>query len=96
MIIADEKLLATYRGPGFCEHCRRMTPRRQPHHIFCRGMGGAHRLDVAINLIALCPDCHARFHNGRILRATFLAIVAQREGRLQDEMEAELWRLRRE
>lgn len=95
MKIVDEKLLSLFRRGGPCEYCKRMTIRRQPHHIFCRGLNSARRLDVAINLIALCLQCHADFHNGRILRCDLLALVAAREGRLQGEIEAELYRLRR-
>lgn len=95
MIIKDVKLLNRFRQGGPCEYCKRMTIRRQPHHIFCRGLNSARRLDVAINLIALCLQCHADFHNGRILRCDLLALVAAREQRLQGDIEAEIYQLRR-
>lgn len=98
MRIVDEKTLALFRGPGQCEFCKKVVSRREPHHIFSRGAG---RLDVAINLVSLCAafaggdNCHAAYHNGDIARYDLLAIVAYREGRLQHEIEAEIWRLRR-
>lgn len=95
MKIINEKLLNLFRRGGPCEHCKRMTARRQPHHIFCRGLNSARRLDVTINLISLCVQCHNDFHNGRILRCDLLAIVATRERRLQGDIEAEIYELRR-
>ena len=100
MRIVNEKTLDLFRGPGKCEWCGRLVRRREPHHIFGRGYGGAERVDVKINLIALCAvyaggaNCHHELHQGRILRADLLAKVAAREGMLQAEVEAEVRRLR--
>ncbi len=100
MKIVDELLLESFRAPGRCEYCGHYCQRREPHHIFSRGMGGGSRLDVRINLISLCPafvgqECHNQYHAGHILRCDLLAIVAKREGRLQTDIEAEIYKLRR-
>jgi hypothetical protein len=94
MIILDPQLLFEFRLKGRCEWCSKARP-VNAHHIFCRGLGGGSRLDVAINLIALCPFCHSDFHNGHIARYDLLAIVAKREGKLQDEIVTEIYRLLR-
>lgn len=96
MRIVDETLLDVFRQSPRCEWCRLLTPTGcDPHHIHAKGFGGGGRLDVAINLIALCRECHTLVHGGFILRRCLLAIVAQREGRLQDDIEAEIMLLRR-
>lgn len=99
MKIIDNKLLSEFRTPGRCEHCKAWCEIREPHHLWGRGMGGGSRLDIRINLISLgqvfqCP-CHRDFHDGHILKATLLALVAAREGCLQSDIEREIWRLRR-
>ncbi len=101
MKIIDKPLLRRFAGPGVCEHCKRKVSSRDPHHLFGRGMGGGRRFDIPLNLISLCSafsggeNCHARYHAGQILREMLLAIVAKREGCLQSDIEAEIWRLRR-
>lgn len=95
MKIVSEKTLALFRTAGPCEYCGRYQERREPHHYWSfRGLGGAYRLDVPENLIALCWRCHHDGQRGAILRVDFLAKVAAREGRLQHEIEAELTMLR--
>ncbi len=100
MKLIDEKCLTTFRTAGSCDWCGQFSRVRQPHHaLVFRGMGGGTRIDHPYNLVALggpfdCP-CHDDAHRGRILRADFLVIIAAREGRLQDEIEAELDRIRR-
>ena len=101
MRIIDEKLLSRFRGPGFCDWCKKYVRGRHPHHLWRRGIGGAWRMDLAINLAALCyafqggDNCHERAHSGEILRCDLLAIVAAREGVQQADIEREMWRLRR-
>lgn len=94
MRIVNERLLDEFRSARCCEWCRQPA-RCEAHHVFCRGMGSATRLDVRVNLLSLCRLCHQKFHDGNILRCDLLAIVAQREGRLQDEIEREIYALRR-
>ena len=102
MKIIDPEFLAQFRGPGICEYCRRTVRNREPHHLFCRGMGGACQLDVMINLMALCATfsggqhCHHRYHFGIIPKRELIAIVAHREGMTPEELEAEIRRLQRE
>lgn len=63
----DEDLLNFFRMGGDCELCLRRCSVREPHHIIAKGMGGARRLDVRINLIAvgagLSCACHTDFHS---------------------------------
>ena len=95
MKILDPDLLMEFRCKTRCEWCRVSTRTGlDAHHLFARGRGEAFRLDVRINLAALCRACHNAVHAGNILRCDLLAVVAAREGRLQDEMEAEIRRLR--
>lgn len=94
--IVNEVLLDAFRRRRRCEYCNRPTPEGcDPHHLFAKGMGGAWRLDVRINVIALCRCCHDCFHLGNILREDLLAVVCSREGRLQDDVLEEIHRLRR-
>lgn len=100
MRVKDENLLALFRGAGPCGWCNRWCRERHPHHLFGRGMGGAWRLDIRVNLIALggpfdC-NCHGQVHQGHIQRCDLLAVVAAREGVQQADIEAEVYRLRRE
>lgn len=97
MKIIDKKLLAEVRRCGECGWCKKpLRFAAEPHHLFSRGAG---RIDQPWNLIALggpwdC-DCHGEFHRGHIRRYDLLTVVAQREGRSQDEIEEEVWRIRR-
>jgi len=93
--IIDLKLLESFRQKTRCDWCRQPCERPQPHHVFGRGQEGCRRLDVAINLLSLCVYCHHNVHAGHIERADLLAIVAKREKTTQDEIEREVYRLRR-
>lgn len=95
MVIIDEKLLEEFRQPGACEWCGYWYEARQPHHLLARGMGAGRRIDHKFNLISLCYLCHNDVHNGKILKCDLLAVVSRREGKLQDEIEAEVNRIRR-
>ena len=90
MIIIDEKLLDQHRGAGPCDWCKKPFLRREPHHLHRRGMGGGHRLDISCNIAALCRGCHESAEAGRITREDMLALVAQREGVHQRDMERAL------
>src|SRR5437016_2784175 len=95
MKIIDKPLLALFRRPGRCEWCGKFGP-RDPHHLFARGMGGGGRLDIRINLVSICRDCHNACHDGQEPGLIdLLAIVAQRENTTQDAIRREIWRLRR-
>lgn len=100
MRIADEEVLNLFRTPGPCELCGRWCQRRQPHHTFqCCGIGGASRLDIAINLAALggildC-DCHGsvqgiKKHNDRVKE-----LIADREKRTVESIQEEIWEILR-
>lgn len=103
MIIEDEQVLNEFRGPGICEICRRQVRNREPHHIFTRGMGGANRLDIRINLLATCSpfsggeDCHYRLHYGdhEMTRGDLIAIVGSRERMNPDRIVDIITHLRR-
>ena len=92
MRIIDEELLASFSGAGRCEFCGKASQQRHAHHVHSRGSG---RLDIAINIVSLCPMCHADAHAGVTTRYEFLAIIAVREGIMQDAIVAEIHRLRR-
>ena len=94
MRFISEGTLKRYRGPGICEWCRKRSSRREPHHVFHRGMSSGNRLDISVNLVSLCAtftggdNCHARVHNGEIMRIDLLAVVAARENTQQDRIES--------
>ncbi len=98
MKIIDEPTLDCFRGPGVCELCLKRVKNRDPHHIHTRGAG---RLDIRINLIALCTafsggdNCHQRAHDGHVPRDRLLAIVAKREGWKVEDIINTIWELRR-
>lgn len=97
MKIIDEDLLDVFRQAGRCELCSR--PGADPHHVLSRGMGSATRLDVRENLLCLCRACHDRAHYSACpRRRVLLLVIADREGRPVDEIEAKLyalWRARK-
>lgn len=96
MKVIDEELLRVFRNKLRCEHCGTATMfKLHPHHLWCRGMGGGSRLDVPLNLIALCASCHGMVHDGHILRCTLIAIVAAREKVFQGDVCEEIYRLLR-
>src|SRR5690606_4688331 len=69
-----------------CEYCGRWCEHLEVHHIAERGMGGGRRRDERWNLVALCPDCHRGYHEGRIPRREFIARVAYRDGWLLEDL----------
>ena len=77
-----------------CEWCHKKGP-VEAHHLWAKGHGGGHRLDVLINLIALCRQDHQAHHDGNEpTRSDLVAVVAAREKMLQDDLVAEITRLR--
>jgi hypothetical protein len=95
MKLVDEDLLREFRAKRKCEHCRRVVSGCDPHHIFCRGMGGGGRIDHPYNLVGLCRECHCRVHAGQLERKHLLAIVAEREGITEPQAVQLLMDLRR-
>lgn len=97
MRIEDEPLLERFRNRLFCEGCGvALRWPAEPHHIFGKGHGGAFRLDVEINLVALggrfdC-NCHRKYHDGggEAGREKFLARVAERTGRTVESIRSEI------
>ena len=79
MKVVCEKTLAVFREAGRCELCGRPCNRCYPHHVLCRGMGGGARLDVPLNLVAVCEDCHGAIHAGGISQKKVIEAVAYRE-----------------
>ena len=94
--IVNKPLLDEFRAQTRCEWCGRTVAQCEPHHIFCRGMGGGARLDIRENLVALCGpfagNCHglAPRHRQYMLR-----LAAMREGTTPEAIVAKIWRLRR-
>ena len=93
MIVRNEQLLDSFRAKGRCENCGIIGP-VEPHHVFTKGIGGSGQVDIPENLIGLCRLCHSRFHNGRIPRGQFITIIARRQRRTPDEVEAVVTRVR--
>lgn len=96
MKVVDELLLMEFRAAGRCDWCRQWFARLEAHHLFAKGMGGGGRLDVRVNLAALCTACHRSHHDGNEpTRNDLLAVVAAREGVLQADIEDAIAKLRR-
>ena len=94
MKIIDEALLQEFRCKEVCELCGRRTRQGlDPCHYLARGMGSGRRLDVRINLVAACRDCHNKQHSGQLPRRRLLEVIAAREKRTAEAIEAELWAL---
>lgn len=96
MIISSEKTLDLFRTWGRCSWCGKQG-QREAAHVFACGRSNANRLDIRINLIALglgpwaglyTCTCHVEHHAGRDpTQRDLLAVVAAREGELQDDIE---------
>lgn len=86
MRIVNEKLLKEFRQKERCEYCNRPCESLDAHHLVQRGLGGGKRLDISPNLAALCRFCHTDYHAGKIMYEDMLAVVAAREGVLQDDI----------
>lgn len=99
MIVVNETLLDEFRGPGPCEWCGKPCKRREPHHLWARGIGGGSRMDIRINLIALGHSetfqcgCHKRIHAGGLDRHQMIEVVAKRERTDPDLIQAVVWLL---
>ena len=92
MIVIDEPLLDSFRNAP-CELCGRRPA--SPHHLWAKGAGGGSRLDLPINLIALCPPCHQNVHAGNIPRSLLLLAVARRERTTPGKIQDIIWKMRR-
>ena len=78
IVISPETMAEMHAESTVCENCCGLGP-LECHHIFARGAGGGQRLDVRINLIMLCKECHEHAQRNRIPRRTLLALAAERE-----------------
>ena len=61
MRVLDPDVLAEFRARGRCEWCGEVCP-VAPHHLYAVGAGGGSRLDLRLNLAALCVACHDGLH----------------------------------
>lgn len=84
MNIPNDKLLASYRTSGNCEHCGKFCSMRVAAHVFSKSAG---RIDHPLNLVHLGMNpvtdcvCHANSHSTPSpSRMDFLRIVSKREG----------------
>ena len=96
MKIVDLLLLQEFRDKDRCEWCRKYTRTGlDPHHVYCRGLGGAFRLDIRINMVSLCRQCHVSAHTScEPCQADLLAVIAKRESMTVDAVEREIFRLK--
>jgi hypothetical protein len=79
--VPDDELLRTFRLKPACECCGRRVYPLEVHHCFVkRGMGGARRIDLSCNLIALTAYCHRKAEHSPAFNETLKAIIAAREG----------------
>ena len=77
----EEAILTLFRNEGLCDWCMLPCKQRDPHHtVIRRGTGGGSRIDLAINLTALCHGCHLEHHAGHApLKCDLMAVIAARE-----------------
>lgn len=106
MRIENEEARRLHRGPGKCEWCLKQCQTRECAHVYAKGLGGGHTLDIPINLVALgiggwvgiaaeC-NCHSDHHAGREpTRRQLLEIAAKREGVDPDDAEYVILMLKR-
>ena len=80
MIVVSEETLDEFRRTGKCERCDAYCKRREPDHLWAKGLGGGARLDVRCNLWAACTACHRLRHDGAIPLDELKELVARREG----------------
>lgn len=81
MRIENEAVLDKFRSSSICEFCLHPIGRgvrAEPHHVRAKGLGSGHRLDVSLNIVALCMYDHRKFHDGNIPRSALLQVVANR------------------
>lgn len=96
--IVNDKALKFARGPGFCDWCRKPVGNRNPHHVFSKGAG---QVDIRCNIAAICETfsgglhCHHLVHTGEIADGGILAMVAEREKCLQDDIRSLVMLIRR-
>lgn len=102
MRVVSEEMLDRFRGAGKCEICLLWCNAREPHHCFAKGHGSGRRLDVSFNLIGLgSPQgafrcvCHGLIHAGSISREEVLTVIAAREGMSIEDIESQVYLLRR-
>ncbi len=96
MKVIDENCLDKFRQAPLCEYCHAVNrDGLHPHHWYAKGMGGASRLDIRENLIALCACCHQKVHDGNIPRHVILALIAVRCHAFPDNVKAMVHRLLR-
>lgn len=93
MKLPNKNLMEELRRSSNCEACFYPTPfGADPHHVECRGFGGGSRMDVRINLIALCRFCHDEAPKKKAL---MLKLIAQREGLSVEDIQAVVALLKR-
>lgn len=91
MLVEDKSLLHFIRLQR-CAFCGALPP-SEAAHCWPRGMGGGSRLDVWLNLLPACHECHGRYEGDR--EAMFTKI-AERNGLESWEVARDaVWRLLR-
>jgi len=94
MIVRDQTCIehVRHQAGGRCEYCG--CAGNHVHHIWAKGIGGA-PIDIPVNLVNLCHNCHTRHHSGKNPeRLTLIHLVSKREGWKSLEIEEEIYRVR--
>ena len=94
MRIINDELLKSGRSPGRCELCRKHCRERCYHHVIARGMGGAKRLDIPLNLLCLGMFPYCTCHTLIDCKEGYqrcLAILSKREKASTDAIERAIW-----
>lgn len=71
----DRDARDAYRGPGICPVCE--EPKiLECVHLMGAGHGGGVRMDVPLNMLGCCHECHMAAHNGKTHAKIFAAKAA--------------------
>lgn len=95
MKVINQELLRQFARAGRCELCGSSCKHCHAHHLLARGMGGGGRVDIPENLLALCPPCHRKTHDGHVKLEVLVKLVGERMGLAPDVVLERIWEIRR-
>ena len=94
-MIEDDALLNYYRNQERCSRCLQPCWPCEPHHCYRKGMGGGSRMDVCLNILAVCRACHQHLQEAPGGREEGWRLIEKREGLEEGQAEAAVWVLLR-